>query len=151
MTVVLDTSVLVAQVLPLPWAPAARRRFRHWIEAGEVLAVPDLALYEAVAVLRKYVAGAHLSQDRLRLTTERAREASAILHELGCDVHPPDTRLGQAALTWAETLGTWSAYDCYFLALAERLRAELWTADRKLYRSARASGVAWVQHVEDTS
>lgn len=39
--------------------------------------------YETVALLRKRVAGAHLSQDKLRLTTERARGAAAVLHELG--------------------------------------------------------------------
>ena len=39
------------------------------------------------------------------------------------------------ALEMASRFGQGAAYDAHYLALAESLRCELWTADEKFYRS----------------
>jgi predicted nucleic acid-binding protein len=49
---------------------------------------------------------------------------------------------GIEAMQTARRLGHPSAYDAAYLALAERLGAELWTLDGPLARNARASGFA---------
>ncbi len=41
------------------------------------------------------------------------------------------------ALELASTLGQGAVYDCVFLALAESLNCELWTADAHFQRAAR--------------
>lgn len=41
-----------------------------------------------------------------------------------------------------------SAYDGSYVALAEALTADLWTADRKLYESA-VGGLPWVRWISD--
>jgi len=39
----------------------------------------------------------------------------------------------------AEAHGLPATYDAHYLALAERLEAELWTADRRLYAAVQAA------------
>lgn len=52
-----------------------------------------------------------------------------------------------SAFDWAEKLGQSKAYDSFYLALAETLRAPLWTADRRLANAARQIGISWVHAV----
>jgi len=56
-----------------------------------------------------------------------------------------DISMSRAALTWAARLGQSKAYDGFYLALAERLGADLWTADERLLNRMRQLGVAWVR------
>jgi predicted nucleic acid-binding protein len=53
-----------------------------------------------------------------------------------------------AAYEWAERLGqskAYEAYDGFYLALAQRLDVELWTADTRLESRARQIGITWVR------
>jgi predicted nucleic acid-binding protein len=56
----------------------------------------------------------------------------------------PTLTLHQSALLWAERLGQSKVYDAQYVALAESLSAEFWTADQRLVNSLRSLGVAWV-------
>ena len=49
--------------------------------------------------------------------------------------NPPNIHAG--ALRLADRLNQGAVYDSIYLALAERLDCELWTADRRFYRAAR--------------
>jgi predicted nucleic acid-binding protein len=60
-------------------------------------------------------------------------------------LHPLEA-LGPRAVTIARALDH-PAYDCFYLALAEREHAELVTADRRLL--ARVAGTPWAAHVRD--
>ena len=53
---------------------------------------------------------------------------------------PTDPDLRRSALSWAERLGQFAAYDSFYVALAERLGCEVWTADRRLANAAAAIG-----------
>jgi len=55
-----------------------------------------------------------------------------------CREDPP---LHRAALRIAQSCDTAAAYDAHYVALAKRLGAELWTADRRLAGHAASSGV----------
>lgn len=54
-----------------------------------------------------------------------------------------DRDLHRRALSLAKQLSLPAAYDAHYLALAERLNAELWTADRCLAERAQPT-MPWV-------
>ncbi len=91
------------------------------------LHAPALCDVEVAAGLRRALLGGLLS-------VPRAQEALADLHDL------PLTRHGHLGLLGRilELRANLSAYDAAYVALAERLRAELLTADRALARAAEA-------------
>ena len=49
------------------------------------------------------------------------------------------------AFDWATRLRQKGAYDGFYLAAAEQLGAELWTADQALVNNALQVGVSWVR------
>lgn len=123
--IVVDASVLANVVGDDgPEGHEARREVRA---AGE-LAAPDLVDVETVAVLRKrWLAG----------SIADARFAAAIsdLEDIELDRYPV---LRFMRLAW-ELRGNVTPYDAAYVALAEILGCELWTADRRL---AKAPGPA---------
>jgi predicted nucleic acid-binding protein len=81
---------------------------------------------------------------RGRLTTDEAREAIRDLLALPfvlCDV----TTLADRAFTIAHQRQQ-RAYDCLYVALAEREGSELWTGDERLYNALHAQYpfVRWI-------
>lgn len=140
MTVVLDAGVIVAQVVEVDWAAAARARFREWVEAETLLVAPSLWQYEATSTLRKLTTfGA--------ITTAEADEVLDGVHALNIETIEPTPEVHRSALAWAARLGTRAAYDACYLAVAERLHASFWTSDRRLFRGARAAGADWVHDI----
>ena len=66
---------------------------------------------------------------------------------LGVEIVPSSQELCHAAFDWAGKLGHSRVYDGLYLALAERLGAEFWTADKRLARAAEQLGLSWVRLV----
>jgi predicted nucleic acid-binding protein len=58
-----------------------------------------------------------------------------------------DAELHRRALEIAGEYGLPAVHDAHYLALAERLDAELWTADRKLSQAVAAT-LPWIRLVE---
>jgi predicted nucleic acid-binding protein len=87
-------------------------------------------------LLTKYEVASALTRSRVRdsLSPEDAAEALAIIDALGVtfDLTPDSAR----AIEIAVELERHSAYDAAYLALAERLGAEVWTLDGPLTRNA---------------
>ena len=75
--------------------------------------------------------------DSIRMIT-RLRASRLELHQ------PPD--LHGRALQLASQLKQDAAYDAHYLALAESVGCDLWTADERFYRAARSSddNVRWI-------
>jgi predicted nucleic acid-binding protein len=107
------------------------------------LFAPLLFEYEITAILRRAVVTGWISND-LAITAVRKVLA------LGIHCLPPSAGLHEQALRWADRLGHSKTYDVHYLALAEQLQAELWTADRRLVNGARQAGVTWVHWVGDS-
>jgi predicted nucleic acid-binding protein len=54
---------------------------------------------------------------------------------------PPHSGLVARAMEWSQRLKRASAYDCFYLALAEENGCDLWTADVKLSNAVQQSWV----------
>jgi predicted nucleic acid-binding protein len=42
-----------------------------------------------------------------------------------------------------------SAYDSYYLALAQVLECDFWTADKRLFNALQGAHLGWVHWIED--
>lgn len=104
--------------------------------AGRSLAAPDLIIAEVCNGLWK---SARLG----RLTTEQVSLAAASLPDFLSQL-APGRLLAERAVTIANDLGH-PVYDCFYLALAERLGTTLVTADRRL--TTVLSGTPWESRI----
>ncbi|MEW5958843.1 MAG: type II toxin-antitoxin system VapC family toxin [Chloroflexota bacterium] len=140
MSLVIDANIIAALVLPLPYSDQATHSVATWKKAGAILYAPLLLEYEVSTILRKAITYGWL-------TTEAAAEAMGTVSTLNIQCQLPSPDLHAQALRWAERLGHSKTYDAHYLALAEQLRAELWTADRRLANGAKQAGAAWVHWI----
>jgi predicted nucleic acid-binding protein len=81
------------------------------------------------------------------ITAEEGEAAIEDLFVLQVEALPVDAALCRSAFAWAARLGQARAYVGFYLALAEQMRAEFWTADERLVNRARQAGVTWVHWV----
>lgn len=140
MRVVIDASIALALIVPVPYSPCAAQQFRTWKEAGAEILVPALWEYEVVSGLRKaIVVGA--------LTAEEATAGLQMILALNIEAVMPTLAHHQRALSWAERLGQRVAYDASYMALAEEVHAEFWTADKRLVNGAQQMGATWVRWI----
>lgn len=133
----MDANIAVALVAKTSYSDLAEAKVDEWATNGVEIFAPALWGHEIASGLRKTVAAGQMSP----------AEASANLRRLG---RLPvkqlifDVSLWEETLAWAARLGQRAAYDASYLALAARIGAEFWTADRALYNGARQQGVPWV-------
>ncbi len=134
-SVCLDASFLVRLLESTsPDAPAVRL-WRQWRGEGRLLVAPTLLFYEVANALHRYV----------RHGMVRPQTAQALLDQalqLGIRLYS-DPDLHREALALAHELRLPAAYDAHYLALARRLNAEFWTADRRLAQAV-AGRFPWV-------
>lgn len=96
----------------------------YLVENSVVLAAPTLFTYELVN-------GMWAAARRSRLKPALVREALRNLLDCDVETHEPDAeRVLDLALKHGVT-----AYDAAYVALAETLGADLWTADRPLFKA----------------
>ena len=69
------------------------------------------------------------------------------LYALEFQTIAPSLELHRAALQWAERIGQSKAYDAQYLALAESLSAEFWTADARLVHALQRLEVNWIHEI----
>lgn len=140
LTLIVDASVAVRAVLPVEEKPIIQRLFEGWHEAFTRICAPDILLPEAMSVIRRGIFERWISEAEGQIAVED-------IFRLGMEVISSDTQSCLAALAWAGRLGQSKAYDGFYLALAERLNAELWTADKRLFNRAKQLGVDWVRWI----
>lgn len=134
--VVIDASVGLGLVLHEAYTDAAYRLMGHLAQGQAHLVVPALWDYECLSALR---AAVFLQ----KIPAAAAREALGALWDLAPERIGPRRELHESALLWAERLGQRKAYDAQYVALAEALEAELWSADQRLVNGLKAQGVSW--------
>ena len=142
--VVLDANIGVFFAWPTDRTSQAHTLVRESIQHGRFIVVPELWKAEVVSSLRKWAV--HTGASR-----EAVRRAVDIALSLPSEAAPLDRDLCLAALKWAERLNERVIYDACYLALAERLSAEFWTADARLYRKAVTAGASFVRLLDELS
>jgi len=121
MTLVVDASVALRWCFPLPGSDRAERL----LTSGDRLIAPDLIIAEVTNAVWKFATFDHVEEDVARSAVEQVINA---FEEL---VPIPDLRERALAIAIHQRH---PAYDCFYLALAERYEARLITADERLIR-----------------
>ena len=134
MPLVVDASLVFRLLVPNAHQARLRDQMDQWRQTEDRLAAPSLWLYELASALVKAV---HFDQ----LTEGEARRALRLVHGFPIDLITPDRQLTEAAFDWSLRLQRANAYDSFYLALAEALGSELWTADRRLVNAAQQKWV----------
>lgn len=109
-----------------------------WSDRGTQLTAPSLMPFEVANALHRRVL-------RGELTVEVAAGLTRDLMTLGVAFHATPDLHGRA-LELASHLKQGAAYDAHYLALAESLGCDMWTADRRFYRavSLGVDSVRWI-------
>jgi predicted nucleic acid-binding protein len=129
---------LVVRLVADPKDEFGRGLWEQWDAEGQQLAAPTLLYYEVTKALYRYRRQGLMSLVAVRLALKAA--FSLPLHLYG------EAALHQRALDMAERFSLPAAYDAHYLALAEQLAADFWTADRKLVRAVQ-DALPWVRLV----
>ena len=136
-TIVIDASLAIFNVLDTPFGEMASRVWEKLLRERASLAAPSLWQYEVTSVIHKYLFEKKLERDE-------AQQALDIILNFSINLVEGDSTLCHSAFQWADVLGQKAAYDGFYLALAEKLNADFWTADEHLVNLARQRGVTWV-------
>ncbi len=131
---VIDASFTFRLVLPGPQQDPFRSLVAGWLQDEHVLCAPTLWIYEMTSALCKAV---HFGE----LTPQEGKRTLALTQMMGIQLIPPDDNQVDLALNWTIRLNRAAAYDSFYLALAETLQCEVWTADRRLHNAVDQSWV----------
>jgi predicted nucleic acid-binding protein len=103
--------------------------WKRWIGDHIEIVAPTLILFEISSVIRNKVY-------RNILSEEEGEEIIKLLKILDFSLIYTEELLD---IAWeiSTALNTPTLYDCFYLALPKLLRIPLWTADKKLYQSAK--------------
>ena len=115
---------------PIPHLPVA-------VGVPEVVA-PGLFVFECVSALRRMVV-------RKDLEEERTRSAMGLLGTMPVSLRAPQG-LVERAWAIATELDRPTAYDSFYLGVAELSGIECWTADRRLFNAAHEKK-PWLHHL----
>lgn len=127
--VCLDASFLLRLLLDREAAPQADALWETWHREGRRLTAPTLLYYEVTNALHRYAVRGVLSPNEVEVLLDLALRLDIELIS--------NAELHRRALQLARTFSLPATCDAHYLALAEQLDAELWTADERLVRAVR--------------
>ena len=130
---------LVIRLVVDPEDHIIRSLWERWDASSRRIVAPDVLFHEVSNVLYRYQHVGVMSSQAVRLALKAALALPIRLYGR--------PGLHARALNLAERLSLPAAYDSYYLALAEWLGAEFWTADRRLGRAAQDE-LPWVRVVD---
>ena len=142
--IVVDANLCIALTIPLPYSEAAAKQWLFWETNRLQLYAPLLWEYEIVSALRKAIAVGLINK-------KEAQNALKLLLVLGVERSTPDPDLHRLALQWADRANQTVAYDSQYLALAETLQADFWTADKRLFDSLKSKRLGWLHWIGEVS
>ncbi len=112
------------------------RQWEEWDGAGRQLVAPTLLYYEVTNAIYQY----HKHQFLTAKTSQQALEAALALP---IQLHG-ERGLHRQALRFAQRYSLPATYDAHYLALADQLGAEFWTADQRLAATLE-SNLSWIR------
>lgn len=135
---VIDASLAVKLLVMEAFTAQARALALSWRTSGIALAGPNFMPSEVASAFRKKI------QEGI-LTNDGAKQAMTRFYGLRITLYPSQP-LHNRAIDLAVELNQRLAYDCHYLALAEFMDCDFWTADRPFYRAAQGSypRVHWI-------
>lgn len=139
--VCVDANLVLKLVLREPDSPLAEALWTEWLAGGVQICAPILLEFETVSVLRNKVY-------RGRITPKQGEEAFHTIRALDITILHPGGLL-DVAWELAKRFNRPNAYDSTYLALAQFLDCELWTADERLYNAVRGE-LPWVRQLGNT-
>jgi predicted nucleic acid-binding protein len=137
---VIDANLGLGLVLHLPYSESAYRLLKRFQEDQEELAVPTLWEYECISGLRAAIYHNHIEAKMADLAVQ-------VLLAIEPKRINPTPTLHRSAMLWAERLGQNKAYDAQYIALAESLGADFWSADQRLINTLKAQGAGWAHWI----
>lgn len=137
----LDSGILIASVFPETLTPQARQLLKQWQTDNITLHAPTLLRYEVAAVSRKAVYQG-------RVTAEEGLRARNRLMSYPITFHLDDDLL-KRGYELAEKYNRPTAYDSQYLAVAEHLSCDFWTADERMFNAVKEKfpGIHWLGEV----
>lgn len=133
-----DASLMVRLVAD-PADKLVAQLWDEWTIDRRRLVAPALIYYELSNALYRYQRAGIMSTETVSLALETALALPVSIYD--------ERALHQRALDFAARLSLPAAYDAHYLALADWLGAEFWTADLRLARAVREN-LPWVHAVE---
>ena len=129
--VVVDASFVLKLILPEEYSEQVRQVWEWWVRKGIEVSAPYLLTYEVVSVLLHKVFRGELSPEEGEAALLAIEgQGIRLLHVEG---------LEQVAWDLAKKFNRPAAYDTSYLALAQVLDCEFWTADAKLKNAVRGN------------
>lgn len=138
--VCVDANLALKLVLAEADSPKANALWQLWLERGCRPVAPYLFPVEITAVLRKHIYRGTISASYGKQALDGALALEVTLLAF--------SDLSQRAWQFAEALERPTAYDAHYLALAQILNCDFWTADRRLYNAA-APTLPWVHSLDE--
>lgn len=137
-TICVDANVVV-EVLSATSPSSFGDLCDEWLRRRSVMTAPRLIRYELVNVINKSRRAKVISEATALDLMDAMLKLPIVLH----DSKSMHTR----ALALAARFDLPATYDAHYLALAEELDCELWTADKRLARAVQPE-LAWVNLLE---
>ena len=138
-TVCVDASVILRYVLQ-PENESIQNLWQAWIADEVSLVAPSLLFYEVTNALYQQQRNKALSPETIWETLELSLDLPITL------VNEKNLHLKARELAMRFNLP--ATYDAHYLALAEWMEVDLWTADIKLVNALKPFKVKWVKAVE---
>lgn len=139
---VVDASLAAKWLLDEDNYDRARSLARMWADDGILPVAPYLLPVEVANVLHRRVVRGELSLGMAVSLIETLLASGMELRET--------QQIHGRALELADELGQGAVYDSHYLALAESLDCDLWTADERFFRVAARESLAvkWIGNFE---
>ena len=138
--VCVDANLALKLVLVEKDSPKAQDLWATWVDASIEIVAPPLLAFEGTSVICN-------KMHRGLVPPEEAELMFKAFHLLGVRLLYPDG-LHERAWELAKRFNRPQAYDSHYLALAEILGLELWTADERMYNMVKRE-LSWVKWLGD--
>ena len=138
-TVCVDASIVLRYVLQ-PDNEAIKKLWKSWLASETRLISPTLLFYEVTNALYQQQKNKILSPETIWQSLE---------FSLGLPINlVNEASLHLRAREIAMQYNLPATYDAHYLALAEQMKADLWTADMRLVNTLKPFKLKWVKGVE---
>ena len=140
MTIVVDSNIVAAAFIALPYSQKSLLALNHWITNGERLIAPALFEFEITTILRRTEkAGLILDNETNTLLQD--------IFSLPIQIIAPTLADHRAAMVWSRRINQAKTYDANYLVLAEKENAQFWSADKRLVNGVRQLGIEWIHQI----